>query len=142
MTETLKGDDKLLERLESLAGELTSDDGLQGDAIVERAKGVCAKLTNLMEEEIHCRLDRVFLESNQAASESTEPPKQSDGVEKSIAEDLNSLYSEIRAVAEMSVDKAFKEPIMRQLNKKNRLCQENLESILTYVRTHKPVLSP
>lgn len=142
VTERLKGDDRLLDRLQSLTGELHQDDGQSRDAIAERTRKLSAKLETFLSEEIRCRLDRTFLERRLEVISSSAHAHVSDGddsPERSMEADLNSLYSEIQAVAHMSVQQSFVVPIMAQLELKQKLNQAHSEAVLDHVRATKAV---
>jgi hypothetical protein len=53
--------------------------------------------------------------------------------ERFVEEDLNSLYSEIQAVAHMSVQQSFVVPIMAQLEHQQKLNQARSEAVLDHV---------
>jgi len=136
VTETLKGDDRLLDRLQSLTGELQEDDVQLRDAIAERTKKLSGKLETFLAEEIRCRLDRTFLECGLEALEPSVHVSEPDGdgsPERFVEEDLNSLYSEIQAVAHMSVQQSFVVPIMAQLEHQQKLNQARSEAVLDHV---------
>lgn len=136
VTETLKGDDRLLDRLQGLAGNLQPDDGPSRDVITERTKKLSVKLENFLAEEIRCRLDRTFLERGLDASDPSVHGHKQDGddsLERFVEEDLDSLYSEIQAVAHMSVQQSFVVPIMAELEHKQRLNQEHSDAVLDHV---------
>lgn len=136
VTETLKGDDRLLDRLQGLAGELQEDDSQLRDAIAERTKKLSAKLETFLADEIRCRLDRTFLERGLEDLELSVQVHKLDGhdnPERLLEEDLNSLYSDIQAVAHMSVQQSFVVPITAQLEHKHKLSDAHSEAILDYV---------
>ncbi len=135
VTETLKGDDRLLTRLEGLAGDLKEEDDKVGDSIAERTRKLSAKLADFTAEEIRCRLDRIFLEVSLKDFESKEYRLDDpEGTQQSLEEEMSSLYSEISAVAEMSVHQNFVEPIMKQLVQRKDRDKALSGAILHYVR--------
>lgn len=144
VTETLKGDDRLLDRLQGLAGELQKDDVQLRDAIAERTKTLSGKLETFLAEEIRCRLDRTFLECRREAFEPSVHVHTSDGddsPERFVEEDLNSLYSETQAVAHMSVQQSFVTPIMAQLEHQKKMNQARSEAVLNHVCATKALHS-
>ena len=135
VTATLKGDDRLLKKLQGLVRELKDVDHQLGDSIAERAKDLGTKLAGFMAEEIRCRLDRTFL---QYESEDSEPSgvdsKEADDPEPFLVEDLNSLYSEVQAVAQMSVHQNLVQPATRQLVDEKETDEAHSKATLDYVR--------
>ena len=137
MTETLKGDDRVLDKLQGLAGEVQENDSQVKDAIAKRTKKLSVKLEYFLAEEIRCRLDRTFLERGLEALETPVAVDKSVGdsrPERIVEDDLNSLYSEIQAVAHMSVQQSFVVPTMAQLEHKEQRSKAHFKAILDYVR--------
>ncbi|KAI9875601.1 MAG: hypothetical protein M1830_008217 [Pleopsidium flavum] len=134
VTETLKSDDRILSRLQDLAGDLNEEDVEVGDSIAERTKKLSAKLADFIAEEIRCRLDRIYLEGRLKDFVSTEGRLDDpEDTEQLLEEEMSSLYSEISAVAEMSVHQNFVEPIMKQLVERKDIGKAHSQAILQYV---------
>ncbi|KAL4938625.1 hypothetical protein BDV06DRAFT_49812 [Aspergillus oleicola] len=112
LTTLLKGNDKLLSDLEGLAAGVQSSDG---DAtIMKRTSEMSTMLSQCVAEEIYCRLDRLYLEKLLNKASHTSTGKDVEAV-ASLEQEMNSLYSEIDILAEMSTRQQFVEPVLRQL---------------------------
>jgi predicted negative regulator of RcsB-dependent stress response len=87
-------------------------------------------------EGIRTKLDRIYLEALSNA------PKDNEADAQEIAElqeELESLYSEILPVAQMSTEQQFLEPALQTLKTTNGQGQERAVKAVQYVRI--PVLS-
>ena len=131
-TEVLKGDDRLLDQLHRLSKELQEDDGQSRNAVAERAKKLSAKLENFLAEEIRCRLDRTFLKGGLEPLH-VHTSDGADSPDRAVEDDLNSLYSEIQAVAHMSVQQSFVVPITAQLEHEQNLNEARSRTTIDYV---------
>lgn len=83
-------------------------------------------------EGIRTRLDRVYLEGlggSQVSNGRTEDEEAND-----LQEELESLYSEILPVAQMSVEQQFLEPALRTLAASDGQGQERTVNAVKYVR--------
>ncbi|KAJ5143120.1 uncharacterized protein N7515_001907 [Penicillium bovifimosum] len=126
----LKQDDKALAGLETLMASIK----YRGNdaSTVKRTSHLSAMLSDYAAEEIHCRLDRLYLETIQTGG------SRSDAIDEAtsmaLEEELESLYPEIEILAEMSIRQQFLEPILRELqNEHSQLrvaSQEKLEQAL------------
>ena len=92
-----------------------------------------------MIEEIACRLDRIYLETlgrTSAADVRSEPPEYDRDQGQQIAAfetEMDTLYSEIASVAEMSVRQQFLEPLTAQLRFSEAQSEEELRQGLNHV---------
>ncbi|KAJ5170681.1 uncharacterized protein N7500_003464 [Penicillium coprophilum] len=126
----LKQDDKVLARLETLISSIK----YRGNdaSTVKRANHLSATLSDYVAEEIHYRLDRLYLETIHAGS--SDPDAKDEPTSIALEEELESLYPEIEILAEMSTRQQFHEPILRELqNEHDQLrvaSQEKLEQAL------------
>ncbi|OWP07460.1 hypothetical protein B2J93_4989 [Marssonina coronariae] len=126
----LKSDDRLLLSLQKLSGDLDqgrSDD----DAIVERIRELCARLIKHTVEGLRTRLDRVYLEGL-GVSNTCEDHKEDSEV-NDLQEELESLYSEILPVAQMSAEQQFLEPALRAIAAGDSQGQERTIKALKYI---------
>ncbi|KAJ5591741.1 uncharacterized protein N7459_002110 [Penicillium hispanicum] len=128
----LKQDDKTLASLEESAAGIKSTGN--NASTVKRAAHLSAMLADHTSEEIHYRLDRLYLE---AVQESSPAPHNLTTMNVSITaleEELGSLYSEIEILAEMTTKQRFHEPILREIhNEHNQLhaaSQQKMEQML------------
>jgi hypothetical protein len=97
---------------------------------VKRTNHLIAMLSDYVAEEIHYRLDRLYLETLRADSNSSSL----DGATSTaLEEELESLYPEIELLAEMSTRQQFHEPILRELQREHgqlrMASQEKLEQV-------------
>jgi hypothetical protein len=133
LSSRLKQDDKVLTDLETLISGVRSN-GNDAET-VKRAGQLSTMLADYNAEEIHYRLDRLYLETIQSESR---PSKSSEiGTESetiaALEEELESLYPEIEILAEMSTKQQFHEPILREIhNQQSQLraaSEEKLERV-------------
>ncbi|RLL95064.1 hypothetical protein CFD26_105427 [Aspergillus turcosus] len=111
----VKDDDRILADLEQSASgiQLTTDDA----SITKRASELGSLLAEYVAEEIHCRLDRLYLESVKAGRADTadRATEKEEEALMTLGDELESLYPEIDLLAEMSTRQLFNEPILREL---------------------------
>ncbi|KAJ6103237.1 hypothetical protein N7486_005664 [Penicillium sp. IBT 16267x] len=130
----LKHDDRILGTLENLMPEVKSNGN--DASTVKRAAHLSETLADYSAEEIHYRLDRLYLESVQAgeASDLNYIHEAEGETISALEEELKSLYPEIEILAEMSTKQQFHEPILREIhNEHSQLrvtSQHKLEQIL------------
>lgn len=125
----LRSDDKLLSSLQKLASDL--DPVRSGDEdTIARIRDLCAKLIKHTVEGIRTRLDRIYL----AALNNITNSHDTDGQESvDLQEELESLYSEILPVAQMSAEQQFLEPALREIAKRDGQGQERSVKAVKYV---------
>ncbi|EGC41893.1 conserved hypothetical protein [Histoplasma capsulatum var. duboisii H88] len=107
----LKDDSQSLQSLEKIASIIQIDTA--DKELSARATELTAKLSRYLVEEVHSRLDRVYIEYLQSNA-----PGIDEGDEEALAtlqEEINSLYSEIEILSEMTTQQEFKVPILRAL---------------------------
>lgn len=110
----LKQDDKTLATLETLMTGMKSHGNDASTA--KKTTQLSAMLAVYVAEEIHDRLDRLYLESIQR--DESGPEQAASGGDETIAaleEELESLYPEIEILADMSTRQQFNEPILREI---------------------------
>ncbi|KAJ5660252.1 hypothetical protein N7507_006703 [Penicillium longicatenatum] len=130
----MKHDDRILGTLENLMPEIKSNGN--DASTVKRAAHLSETLAACSAEEIHYRLDRLYLESIRAGE--TKDLKYTHEAEdetiSALEEELESLYPEIEILAEMSTKQQFYEPILREIHNEHsqlRVTSQNkLEQIL------------
>ncbi|KAJ5918987.1 hypothetical protein N7466_009930 [Penicillium verhagenii] len=127
----LKHDDKVLAALEDMMPEVKSNN--IDASTVKRAAHLSETLADYSAEEIHYRLDRLYLESIGAGDMDPTHETESETV-SALEEELQSLYPEIEILAEMSTKQQFHEPILREIhNEHSQLrvtSQQKLEKTL------------
>lgn len=129
----LKEDDGTLKSLEKLASGIGSSE--EDRAVRSRVADLTAKLARYVAEEIHYRLDRLYMETICAGRcGSSEGPEQETELLASLEEELESLYPEIGILAEMSAKQQFSEPILRELQSHRDRLRSTSEKMLDYVR--------
>ncbi|KAJ5207206.1 hypothetical protein N7491_002164 [Penicillium cf. griseofulvum] len=127
----LKQDDKALASLETLMSNIK----YRGNdaSTVKRTNHLSATLSDYVAEEIHYRLDRIYLETMHAGGSDYDAIID-EPTSIALEEELESLYPEIEILAEMSTRQQFQEPILRELqNEHDQLrvaSQEKLEQAL------------
>lgn len=119
LTSRLKEDDRILAGLERLASGIKSTGN--NAAVAKRTEQLGAVLAEYVAEEIHYRLDRLYLESIQADQVGS---KQAAGEHEeealaALREELESLYPEVDVLAEMSTRQQFSEPVLRELQNRH-----------------------
>lgn len=115
--EALQSDDKLLSSLQKLGWELETEDYEETDTVAQ-LREICARLIKYTVECIRTKLDRTYLESLQSLSKSGPDNEASVEEIKALQDELESLYSEILPVAQMSVEQQWLEPSLRSLTAK------------------------
>ena len=135
LTARLKEDDRVLSNLEKTASTIqgSSDDSL----IIKRTLELESLLARYLAEEIHCRLDRLYLEgieSNNAGFNN--PTSIEDDAWSGLSEELEALYPEIEILAEMSIKQQCSGPILQELQNhhgKQRIAShQKLGSVCNY----------
>ncbi|KAK4196045.1 hypothetical protein QBC40DRAFT_13920 [Triangularia verruculosa] len=118
-----RSDDKLLASLQKLGWELDTEDPEEQNHVV-MLRETCARLIKFTVEGVRTRLDRIYLETLERSSGSSS--RVSPGEVSSLQEEVESLYSEILPVAQMSVEQQFLEPALKKVEAKNG--QEQIKS--------------
>ena len=127
----LKSDDKLLLSLQKLASDL--DPGTSGDEdTIGRIRELCARLIKHTVEGIRTRLDRIYLDALRSSNTSNGHSEDSQEV-NDLQEELESLYSEILPVAQMSAEQQYLEPALRTIAATSGKGQERSVKAVKYV---------
>ncbi|KAK2733844.1 hypothetical protein CKAH01_08258 [Colletotrichum kahawae] len=113
----LHSDDMLLLSLRKLGLELETEDPEDREN-VEKLREICMRLIKYTVETMRTKLDRLYLETLSSVHRGETTPNPSDDV-KSLQDELESLYSEILPVAQMSVEQQYLEPALKSLSNKN-----------------------
>jgi hypothetical protein len=110
----LKQDDKILAALETL---ISGTNSRGGDACtVKRTADLSAMLADTTAQEIHYRLDRLYLEKIQSGESDYGRAAVENETISALQEELESLYPEIEILAEMSTKQQYHEPILRDIH--------------------------
>ncbi|KAI9049955.1 hypothetical protein LZ554_006102 [Drepanopeziza brunnea f. sp. 'monogermtubi'] len=126
----LRSDDKLLLSLEKLSGDL--EHGSEGkEADVGRIRELCAMLIKHTVEGIRTRLDRVYMEGLRGSDPSNGHHEEQ--VVNELQEELESLYSEVLPVAQMSAEQQFLEPALKAVAAIDGKGQERTVKAIKYI---------
>lgn len=130
-TEFLNADDKLLLSLQKLAGDLEPIH-VDDEEAVERVKSLCTRLIKHTVEAVRTRLDRIYLE---ASGGNTFPKRENSSNPEIIAlqEELESLYSEIIPVAQMSTEQQYLEPALKVIVSQDEHGKDRAAKAMDYV---------
>jgi hypothetical protein len=126
----LKSDDKLLASLQKLASDLDPIN-TQDVETMSRIKELSARLIKNTVEGIRTKLDRIYLEALQSASTTGSDDSQES---QDLQDELESLYSEILPVAQMSAEQQFLQPALRTMAASSGKGQERAVEAVKYVR--------
>ncbi|KAJ9137135.1 Vacuolar H+/Ca2+ exchanger [Pleurostoma richardsiae] len=113
-----QSDDKLLASLQKLGWELQMEDPDERESVA-RLREVCARLIKYTVETVRTRLDRLYLESLEAYQRSGSHDQVPTDEVTALQEELESLYSEVLPVAQMSVEQQHLEPALKSLAAKD-----------------------
>ncbi|KAL2002058.1 hypothetical protein VTN02DRAFT_740 [Thermoascus thermophilus] len=132
----LKDDDRKLKILEKLASGIGSSE--EDRVVGSRAAELTAKLAGYVAEEIHCRLDRLYMETICAGrGGSVKGSEHEHEPLDALEEELESLYPEIGVLAEMSAKQQFSDPILSELRSRHNtlrlISEKRLDYVLEYV---------
>ena len=120
-------------RIDRLARELKVSD-VDDEHRITRLSELYKRLSSYLADEIRCRLDRIYLESSQPP---TNPTSTSSGDEAdlqcSLEAELDTLYSEITAVAQMSTSLEFEKPLIEANRHKKLQNEDCIRSVLDHV---------
>ncbi|KAF4342313.1 hypothetical protein FBEOM_3720 [Fusarium beomiforme] len=107
-----QSDDKLLSSLQKLGWELDQQDP-EEEKTIEKLRETCMRLIKTTVETLRTRLDRIYLEAILAAERSGDVKSATQDDVKALEEELESLYSEILPVAQMSAEQQHLEPALK-----------------------------
>lgn len=131
-------DDEVLIKAERI---MVDSESTEADGQMERrALDLISVLSRLTSEEIRCRLDRLYLEVLLSDSEVVADVSGSKDAKVALEEDLESLYSEIEVLSEMSARQEFGQPMLGELRKNKEYfahsLEENLDSVSIRIAPH------
>lgn len=134
VADSLRQDDTILRKLEEIAPTLQPvSESLKDEKC--RIEALCGRLVMYNTQEICCRLDRKYLKSL-GANESHQQPIKAQNLILSLKAELETLYPEIRAVAQISIGQSFETPLGESIEKDIALGKAQSRSILDDVRLH------
>ncbi|KAI9650347.1 hypothetical protein NHQ30_000360 [Ciborinia camelliae] len=127
-----KADDKLLASLQKLAGELDPGSSDDNDNIA-RIRDLCARYIKHTVDGVRTKLDRIYLEAlSSPGGSDSQDTNQREVAE--LQEELESLYSEVLPVAQMSAEQQYLEPALREIAAKGNSGQERTYQALKYMQ--------
>ncbi|OIW32904.1 hypothetical protein CONLIGDRAFT_570660 [Coniochaeta ligniaria NRRL 30616] len=126
-------DDKLLASLQKLGWELETEDPQEKEN-VRKLQDICARLIKYIVEACRTRLDRIYLESLGAASTANGHRTMQGEDIATVQDELESLYSEILPVAQMSVEQQYLAPALKSLSSKNGKSFAKTSHAIDYIR--------
>lgn len=133
VNDLLASDDKLLASLQKLGLELETEDPGEKEGVAE-LRDICARLIKYTVEALRTRLDRLYLETLEATPQATSRQHVYGEDIATVQEELESLYSEILPVAQMSVEQQYLGPALKRLATKNSKREEKAARAVDYVR--------
>ncbi|KAG5800168.1 hypothetical protein H9Q69_000750 [Fusarium xylarioides] len=110
-----QSDDKLLSSLQKLGWELDQQDP-EEEKTIEKLRETCMRLIKTTVETLRTRLDRIYLEAILDAERTGDVKAATQEDVKALEEELESLYSEILPVAQMSAEQQHLEPALKATN--------------------------
>jgi len=109
--------------------------GVDDEQQITRSSMLCEILSTYLVDEIRCRLDRIYLETKQSPTKFSGTCSENEiDLESSLKAELDSLYSEITAVAQMSASLEFGNPLTEATSKKKVQNDRYIGSVLDCVR--------
>lgn len=132
-SEILHSDDKILASLRKLSGALQQ--GSSGaDEYSERIKQLCASLIKYTVEGVRAKLDRLYIEGLKGHLGSLDGrTSERSGEMAELKAELESLYSEIVPVAQMSAEQRYLQPALRSIAAQGGQGAERSKKIAEYV---------
>ncbi|PGH17995.1 hypothetical protein AJ80_04616 [Polytolypa hystricis UAMH7299] len=142
VTSRLKQDDKIIESLGKLASSSQSSENDRELRL--KVSKLCDELSSYIAEEVHCHLDRVYLEGlkdNVPKTLNGGPGEDEQDQLASVNEEINSLYPEIDVLSDMNAQQQLKAPILLALQSQRAEAAGNSEQQLIYILTALEELS-
>lgn len=132
-SEILRSDDKILASLNRLSGALPQ--GSSGaDEYSDRIKQLCASLIKYTVEGVRVKLDRLYMEGLEGHSGSLDyRTSEQSGEMAELKAELESLYSEIVPVAQMSAEQRYLQLALRSIAAQGGQGAERSKKIAEYV---------
>ncbi|KAF7935282.1 uncharacterized protein EAE97_008189 [Botrytis byssoidea] len=128
--EIFKADDRLLTSLQKLAEELDPGSSEDHDTI-SRIRDLCARYIKHTVDGVRTKLDRIYIEALNGSADSQDANKQEVA---ELQEELESLYSEVLPVAQMSAEQQYLEPALREIAAKGDSGQDRAYQALKYMQ--------
>ncbi|KAI6246989.1 hypothetical protein HI914_04985 [Erysiphe necator] len=139
VSNVLQSDDRILSSFQKLLSNL--DDNLpENQEKIERVKDLCARYIKLTVDGTRTKLDRIYLEALKY------PPSLQGSLEdgqqaRELQEELESLYSEIHPVAQISVEQQYLEPALQVTNNTNSTYYDRFYKAIQYIENSLSTLT-
>ncbi|RDL38167.1 Uncharacterized protein BP5553_05600 [Venustampulla echinocandica] len=127
-----KSDDKLLASLQKLASDLAPIQPADDD-LIGRIRELCARLIKHTVEGIRTKLDRVYLETICGPSHVANGGEIESEDTQDLQDELESLYSEILPVTQMSTEEQFLKPALQGIAASSGQGQERAAKAVNYI---------
>jgi hypothetical protein len=139
-TTKLKEHDRTFSNAERLLLDLESKE--DDDVMKNRALELTSTLSRLVSEELYWRLDRLYMETLLGRMATSMGLSEEEDAEQiaGLEEELEALYPEIDALAEMSAKQQFGERIQREFYRNRSQLQSTSKSKLDEVRSSLLIL--
>lgn len=137
LSDQLKRDDRALSTMEDVISGIKSNH--KGTSIIKRTTNLGTTLADYIAEEIHNRLDRIYLEAIQTELPDEASPFANEQTIIALREELESLHSEIEVLADLSTKQQYLEPILRGINGEHDQLRAASHHKLEQVRIFFPI---
>lgn len=132
VADSLRQDDTILRKLDEIAPTVQPlSKNLKDEK--SRIEALCGRLVTYNTQQIRYRLDRKYLE-NLGANKTHLQPIEAQNLISSLKAELETLYPEIRAVAQISIGQSFETPLAESIENDIALGKARSRSILDDVR--------
>ena len=110
----LQEDDNSFLDVERRAADVNTE--LPNDRLSSDIQQMCSRLASCLAQEVRCRLDRIFLETLSAPQRTDMFHSEANGeLQSSLQVELDSIYTEIPSVIEMSIAHEYQTPLIDSL---------------------------
>ncbi|KAJ6446700.1 tRNA processing endoribonuclease Trz1 [Purpureocillium lavendulum] len=137
--DAFKSDDKLLSSLQKLGWELDRPDPDEAQT-VESLREACMRLIKVTVETVQAKLDAIYLDTLTAAESSGNVKPATANEVKALQDEVESLYSEILPVAQMSVEQQHLEPALASITARSGQSLNRTAAAVSYAS--RPPASP
>lgn len=128
----LASDDKLLSSLQKLGWELDQQDPEEAGKI-DKLREISIRLIKITVETLRTKLDRVYVDALTNAERSGEARSTTGEEVRALEEELESLYSEIFPVAQMSVEQQYLDPASKSIGGRSGQSMQRSVAAFTYI---------
>ncbi|KAG9259113.1 uncharacterized protein F5Z01DRAFT_25837 [Emericellopsis atlantica] len=132
LKDLLASDDKLLRSLQKLGRELKQQDP-EEDHKTDELRDICMRYIKNTVETLRTRLDRIYLDKLNERDHAGQSNVVSSTEVEALREEVESLYSEILPVAQMSVEQQHLEPTLQLMSSRGGQSLGRSASAVSYV---------